>query len=72
MNIDQIKKARDQAPFKPFTIFMSDQRKFEIKHPDYLWVLPGGRSLGVAHDDGTAEFINPLHITTLKVQQDAA
>ena len=67
MTVDQVRRVREQAPFKPFTLFLSDQRRFEIRHPDFLWVVPTGRALGVAHDDGTAEFIDPLHITTLKM-----
>jgi hypothetical protein len=67
MIIDQVRRVRENAPFKPFTLFLSDQRRFEIPHADYLWILPGGRSIGVAHEDGTAEFIDPVHITTLKM-----
>jgi hypothetical protein len=67
MTAEQISKAHRQAPFKPFTLFLSDQRRFEIRHPDYLWVLPGGRLVGVADDSGSAEIIDLLHITTLKL-----
>jgi len=67
MNLEQVRRVREQAPFKPFTLFLTDQRRFEIRHPDFIWLVPGGLSIGVAHDDGTAEFIDPMHITTLKL-----
>jgi hypothetical protein len=67
MTAEQISKARHQAPFKPFTLFLSDQRRFEIRHPDYLWVIPGGRLVGVADDAGAVELIDLLHITTLRL-----
>jgi hypothetical protein len=38
MTAEQVRKAREQAPFKPFTIYLSDQRRFEINHQDSLWV----------------------------------
>jgi hypothetical protein len=67
MTAEQIRKARDQSPFKPFALFLSDERRFEIRHPNFLWVMPGGRLVGVADDSGAAEIIDLLHITTLKL-----
>jgi hypothetical protein len=55
MTAEQVKQARENAPFKPFTLFLSDQRKFEIQHPDLLWIIPGGRSIAIAHENGAAE-----------------
>ena len=66
MTAEQVKQAREQAPFKPFTLFLSDQRRFEVKHPDFLWVMPGGRNIAIAHDNGAAEIIDLLHVTSLK------
>ena len=68
MTIEQIKKAREQAPFKPFTICLSDQRRFEIKHPDFLWLVPGTRVAGVADGHGAMELIDLVHITSLKIE----
>jgi hypothetical protein len=67
MTAEQISEAHRQAPFKPFTLFLSDQRRFEIRHPDYLWVHPVGRLVFVADDNGAAELIDLLHITTLQL-----
>jgi hypothetical protein len=67
MTAEQISRAHRQAPFKPFTLFLSDQRRFEIRHPDFLWVIPGGRLVGVADDAGAVELIDLLHITALRL-----
>lgn len=72
MTQEPIRKAREQAPFKPFTLFLSDQRRIEIRHPDYLWIVPGGRLVAVAEDNGAVEIIDLVHITTIKVDQAAA
>jgi hypothetical protein len=68
MTAEQIKRAKEQAPFRPFTIFLSDQRQFRINHSDYLWLIPGGRTLAVAHDDGSAEIIDLIHVTSISAQ----
>ncbi len=67
MTAEQIRKAREKAPFKPFTIFLSDQRRFEIPHPDFLWVMPGGRTIGIADESGAAEIVDLVHVTSVKL-----
>ena len=67
MTAEQVKKARESAPFKAFTIYLSDQRRFEIPHADFVWVMPGGRTIGIADEKGAAEIIDLLHVTSLKL-----
>jgi hypothetical protein len=67
MTAEQIKKAREKAPFKAFTIFLSDQRRFEIRHPDFIWVMPGGRTIGIADESGAAEIVDLVHVTSVKL-----
>jgi hypothetical protein len=55
MNIDEIKRIKDERPFRPFQIRTADGREITIGHPDAIaWegpsfapmlfcVLPGGR-----------------------------
>lgn len=66
MTAEQIKKAREKAPFKPFTIFLSDQRRFVIPQPDFIWVMPGGRTIGIADESGAAEIVDLVHVTSVK------
>ena len=72
MTAEQVRQSREQAHFKPFTLFLSDQRRFEVKHPDFLWVMPGGRSIAIAHENGAAEIIDLIHVTSLKTNGAAA
>ncbi len=67
MTAEQIRRAREKAPFKPFTIFLSDQRRFEIPRPDFLWVMPGGRTIGIADESGAAEIVDLVHVTSVKL-----
>ena len=66
MRIEQLRKAQQRAPFKPFTIFVSDQRRFEIRHSEYMWIIPGGRIVGIADDQGVVDLIDLVHITGVK------
>jgi len=64
---EQVKKAREKAPFKPFTIYLSDQRRFQIPHQDFMWVVPGGRTIGIADQSGAVEIIDLIDVTSLKL-----
>ena len=46
MTAEQVRKAREKAPFKPFTIYLSDQRHFQVPHQDFIWIVPGGGTIG--------------------------
>ena len=67
MTADQVRKARARAPFQPFTIDLSDQRRFVIPQPDFLWVMPGGRTLGIADENGAAEIMDLVQVTSLEL-----
>jgi len=67
MTAEQVRKAREKAPFKPFTVYLSDQRHFQIPHQDFIWVVPGGRTIGIADDAGAVEIIDLVHVTSLKL-----
>jgi hypothetical protein len=70
MIAEQVRKARERAPFKPFIIFLSDQRQFLIPHHDFIWIVPGGRTIGIADENGAVEIIDLVHITSLKLNGD--
>ena len=38
-----------------------------IQHPDFVWVVPGGRLIGIADQNGSVELVDLIHITSLKV-----
>jgi len=67
---EQVKKAREKAPFKPFTIYLSHQRRFQIPHQDFMWVVPGGRTIGIADQSGAVEIIDLIDVTSLKLNGD--
>ena len=50
--------------FKPFTIHLSDGRKFPVPHPDFLAI--GNNVVVVIGDDDSVHTLDPLHITSLE------
>jgi hypothetical protein len=51
------------TPFRPFTIFLADKRKYQVPHPDFLSISPKGTDVIVWDKDGDMHFLSPLLIT---------
>ncbi len=65
MTIEQIRKAHQARPFKPFTIRTGDGREYRVRHPEFLLVPPSARTIAVADTEGTVELIDLLLVTSL-------
>jgi hypothetical protein len=65
MTIEQLRKTHQARPFKPFAIRTAGGRQYEIRHPELLAIIPPGRTIVVACDDGTAELLDLLLVESL-------
>lgn len=52
--LNEIRELLRLAPFQPFTIYLSDGRKFKITHPEAMWITPRG-GVYVAHSDSDSD-----------------
>ncbi|HYE21411.1 MAG TPA: hypothetical protein VEA69_23390 [Tepidisphaeraceae bacterium] len=52
--------------FKPFDIYLSDQRRFRITHPETAIVHQGGLGLWVMLPTGQLEFIDGDAVTSFQ------
>ncbi len=65
MTIEQIRKAHQAQPFKPFTLRTGGGREYKVPHPDFLFIFPSGRTILVADTDGAGELIDLLLVESL-------
>ena len=63
MNLDQI-KLRLHGGFRAFALHLSDGRKFNIPHPEFI--LLGRQTMGVLDEDREVAFLDPLHVVAIK------
>lgn len=63
MSMEEIRR-RLQGGFKPFTLHLSDGRKYDVPHPEF--VLVTRRSMAVADAQGFIDVLDPLHIVSVK------
>jgi hypothetical protein len=68
MGIDELKRAKDERPFRPFLIRMADGREIPVRHPDAVaWDNP---RLAIWATPGGWEFIDVALITSLAMRNE--
>jgi hypothetical protein len=63
MNVELIRN-RLHGGFKPFTLYLSDGRRYDVPHPEFIMVTR--RSVVVANERGLVDILDPLHIVSIK------
>lgn len=76
MTAEDIRRMADQHPFKPFRIHLSNGRSFDIRHPDFVWVLRNRIEIGLSDRPDSnipdrAEFVSLLHVVSVEELQAA-
>jgi hypothetical protein len=69
INAEEIRNLQKQAPFRPFSLHMSDGRTFTIRHPEQIFVLRNKVVIGLpetAEIPDKTENLSILHITSVE------
>jgi hypothetical protein len=68
--IDTMKTALHRQPFEPFRIMMSSGTAYDVRHPEFAWLLKGGVYVGLPPEQGDvperAVFCSMLHIAAVE------
>jgi len=65
VTIEQMRKAYEARPFKPFTLRTGGGREYHVPHPEFMLITPPGRTIIVVDQDGAAELIDLLLVESL-------
>jgi hypothetical protein len=71
MDANLLRSYAKADPFEPFTIVLSDGRRFGIASAENVWVPPSGLNCVVMHDDGTATLLDVAYIDSVSLQKAA-
>ena len=66
MTVEELRRMLRAQPFRPFDIHLADGRSLPVPHSEFVAIAPPGRTIGVAHEDGTIEMLDLLLVTSLK------
>ena len=70
MSLDALKTAMSRRPFEPFRVILSSGDGYEIRHPEFAWLVKGGLFIGLPANNGElperAVFCSMLHIAAIE------
>lgn len=72
MTADQIKKALEQVPFRPFIMHLPNGRTARVPHRDFASLHPNGRTVVIHDKSGGSRIFDTLLVTELEFTQEAA
>lgn len=64
MDLNSIRNALRQEPFKPFVLCLADGRRIPVKHPEF--VAMNQRIVIVTDDESDTKILEPLLIVSLE------
>jgi hypothetical protein len=47
MRLEEVRELLRKEPFQPFTLFVTDGRSFEIRHPEFVILSPSSVEIAV-------------------------
>jgi hypothetical protein len=77
MNYKEILEVLEKVPFVPFRIVLTDGKTYDIRHPDFIWVLPTRLEIATPRVEGKraverTDRVSLLHIVRLEEIGQAA
>lgn len=65
MRVEEIRNALRAQPFTPFVFCTSDGREYPVRHPEFVAIFPGGRSIVVTFDEANWDVLDLMHVSPL-------
>ncbi|HEY1108567.1 MAG TPA: hypothetical protein VGE76_08050 [Opitutaceae bacterium] len=72
INLAELQARVGAAPFAPFRIVLSSGKAYDVPTPDHLTISRLLHRVSVEYDDGSAAYINLMHVTAIEPLAPAA
>ena len=76
MTLHALKETMSRRPFEPFRVILSSGDSYEVRHPEFAWLVRGGLYVGLPADNGElperAVFWSLLHFAAIESLADSA
>ena len=72
MNVNELRRAHQARPFRPFWLHLADVRKLRVAHPENMMVIAEERTVVVAVPRTGFEFIKLQLLTAIEYRKKRA
>lgn len=72
--VQNIRDLLQRRPFEPFRVVLSSGDSYDVRHPEFAWLVKGGLYVGLPDEEGGKEnglpdravYCSALHIAALE------
>ena len=58
MKAESLREVIRAQPFRPFAIMLANGERLAVPHPEWVWLLPAGRTLGWSDRDERVKLLD--------------
>ena len=58
MTREALHAAIHAEPFRPFRLILANGERLQVPHPEWVWLVPAGRTLGWADQDERVKLLD--------------
>jgi len=66
MTIQEIRRLREETPFRPFRILTADGKKYDVLHPEFMGQTPSGRFITIGLPDDSSVMLDLLLVVGIQ------
>jgi hypothetical protein len=67
MTAQEFRSVFEALPFRPFTVYLADGRAVPVRHQDYAFLSPTGRTLIVYEEDDSFQILDLMLATGVQL-----
>lgn len=71
MTTDQLRAAYQAEPFRPFVLHLADGGSIPVHRPEFLMIVPSGRTVVIVQPDDSLNIIDALLVTDIEFKPAA-
>ena len=72
MTFERLRAFYIARPFQRFIMHLADGRQVPVEHPEWIMLMPGGRTVYVTQRDETVNVVDLLLVTDLEIKPATA
>ena len=58
MRTESLREVIHAQPFRPFSLMLADGTRLPVPHPEWVWLLPAGRTVGWSDQDERVKLLD--------------
>ncbi len=69
MRVESLQDVIHAVPFRPFALILADGERLAVPHPEWVWLLPQGRTVGWTDEQERVKLLDVALLLGVEMDQ---